>query len=51
MRDDGLECCCRKSLAEELYVVESERVADERLKMFLRVLEHHNDKVGIGFEK
>jgi hypothetical protein len=31
-------------------LMKSDGVADERLKMFLRVSEHHNDKVRVAFE-
>ena len=39
-------------LPKNYMLMKSDRdgVADERLKMFLRVSERHNDKVGVAFE-
>lgn len=37
-------------LLKKHMLLKSEGVADARLKMFLHVLERHNDKVGITFE-
>jgi hypothetical protein len=39
-----------KVLPKNYTLIKSEGVADERLKMFLRVSERHNDKVGVAFE-
>jgi hypothetical protein len=54
---DGYSCgmlawnaVATKILPKNYRLMKSDGVADERLKIFLRVSERHNDKVGVAFE-